>query len=310
MARRREDPARQSAKTVNGGGYMNRVLGMLIGGIFLMGTGVALFAAPPGPGKKFDCSQGGTSSCATDDAGCVPDTPAHAKCAAGIVKAFAKAIGCIGKCHCKQATALATSKTFVEEPCEGHNPPKNNGCQDKFDAAISKLNASGNCSASQITLAGIGENIAFASKQQNSSSLDALNGGSFCDSTSGAMIMASDSDDAGFVPTAAFLKCECGVAKNRTRLAAAVPKVHTAMATAFFKGKDYTEELFEGTNAGKGALDKYNKTRDKLLASGGCPSCLDQAHQDSLAAGDTATLDGLNVLVYPCPPPTTTTTVP
>ena len=31
-------------------------------------------ATPPGPNQPFDCSGGGTSSCATDDTGCVPDT--------------------------------------------------------------------------------------------------------------------------------------------------------------------------------------------------------------------------------------------
>ena len=32
-------------------------------------------AAPPGPGQRFDCSQGGSGvSCASDDTGCVPQT--------------------------------------------------------------------------------------------------------------------------------------------------------------------------------------------------------------------------------------------
>ncbi|TMA71603.1 MAG: hypothetical protein E6J77_26010, partial [Deltaproteobacteria bacterium] len=72
----------------------------------------AVAADPPGPGKHFDCSNGGTTSCASDDTGCVPgskDNPSAAnvaatlKCADAIAKAFAKAIGAVTKCHKKQA---------------------------------------------------------------------------------------------------------------------------------------------------------------------------------------------------------------
>src|SRR3989442_597974 len=72
----------------------------------------AVAADPPGPGKRFDCSNGGTTSCASDDTGCVPgrkDNPSAAnvaatlKCADAIAKAFAKAIGSVTKCHKKQA---------------------------------------------------------------------------------------------------------------------------------------------------------------------------------------------------------------
>jgi len=41
----------------------------------------AVAADPPGPGKHFDCSNGGTTSCASDDTGCVPgskDNPSAA----------------------------------------------------------------------------------------------------------------------------------------------------------------------------------------------------------------------------------------
>ena len=59
-------------------------------GTFLFTT-VAL-ATPPGSGQHFDCSDGGTSSCATDDTGCVPDSKDHLKCSDSLSKAFATAI--------------------------------------------------------------------------------------------------------------------------------------------------------------------------------------------------------------------------
>ena len=152
-------------------------------------------------------------------------------------------------------------------------------------------------------MAGAAENIAFASQQQSNTSLDALNGSTFCDSTSGSMIMTSDSDDAGWVPAnKGILKCETSVGKNRVKLGGGVLKCHSKMASAFFKAKDFDEEGCETTNTGgSGAFDKYTKTATKL-AGGACLTvpCQSLANQTAEGTSDTNTLDGLNGLVYPC----------
>ena len=81
---------------------MNRVFVLAIGCVFLS-AGVGM-ATPPGAGQPFDCSDGGDTSCATDDTGCVSETSAQLKCSSAIGKAFAKAWGHAAKCHIKQAT--------------------------------------------------------------------------------------------------------------------------------------------------------------------------------------------------------------
>ena len=237
-----------------------------------------------------------------DDSGCVPDTKNHEKCSAAVVKNFDKAIQCVIKCHCKQASALLAGKTFVEETCEGNNPPKNNGCKDKLDAALAKLNAAGICSSTQQTGAAVEESTLFAAKT-NSLSLDAQNGGTFCDSTSGSMIMTSDPDDAGWVPANKdVLKCECTVGKNLGKLVHAALICHVKLAHAFANGKAFDEEACEESNAkGNAALQKYNHARDVILGKGVCPPCLDQAHQDTLSAGALGQVDAANAIAYPCP---------
>src|SRR5258705_11305728 len=81
-------------------GLMRHVLILVLGGVLVVAR-VGL-AAPPGPGQHFDCSDGGTSSCATDDTGCVSNTVSHLKCSSKIAKAFAKAVANVIKCHVKQ----------------------------------------------------------------------------------------------------------------------------------------------------------------------------------------------------------------
>src|SRR5258707_14298695 len=83
-------------------------------------------AAPPAPGQHFDCTDGGTSSCATDDTGCVSNTVSHLKCSSKIGKALAKAVASVIKCHVKQVQmrfqgASITGAGTSEENCE-ENP--------------------------------------------------------------------------------------------------------------------------------------------------------------------------------------------
>ncbi len=257
-------------------------------------------ATPPAPGQPFDCSGGGTSSCATDDAGCVSDTAAHLKCASGIGKAFAKAIASVIKCHAGQATmrfkgASVNGAGNSEENCE-NNP--GNSAQGKLDVALSKLASSSLCDPAQLTNAGLEEAVLFGS---GSMSLDGQNDQVYCDSTSGAMLIGDD--DAGWVPnSAAGLKCAVTVGKMVSKLAAFAIKCHDKMNHAFFKGLDFDEESCEETNTSHvGALDKYNQARDKLAALGICPSCLNSPALNNLSTSVLLQIDAGNTVATPCP---------
>jgi len=291
---------------------MKGILGVAIGGIFLLGVGGAFAQTTTttvprcfnGGDSSMGCSGGCASdspTCASDDPGCVPDTKDHLKCSDATVKAFQKAIACVAKCHCKQASALLAGKPFNEEACEGHNPPANKACQDKLDAALAKVAPI--CSAQQTTFAHAEESVLFAPKSQPAS-FDGQNGGVYCDSTSGSMIMTSDPDDGGFVPASKdMLKCECTVGKNLAKLAVAALKCHIKLADAFFKGKPYDEEACEEVDPAKGkaAHQRYTQAETVILSKGICPPCLDQAHQDALGAGVIAQVEAGNALAYPCP---------
>ena len=294
---------------------MKRLLRLGTAGIFLLGAGGAFAQTTttttvPGPGQCFNggdpnnsCSGGcGSSSptCAADDPGCVPNTKDHLKCSDAIVKGFQKAIGCVSKCHCKQAANLLAGKPFNEETCEGHNPPKNNACEDKLDGAFTKVTPL--CSSTQLTLAHAEESALFAPKNV-APSFDAQNGNVFCDSTSGAMIMTSDPDDAGWVPNSKdMLKCECTVAKNLSKLAVDALRCHIKLADAFFKGKPNDENSCEEVDPAKGkaALQKFTQAETVILGKNICPPCLDKPHQAALGAGVLAQVEAGNSLAYPC----------
>src|SRR5690348_14428628 len=96
----------------------------LVGLAFVLSSAVAL-AAPPLPGQRFDCSQGGSGlPCASDDTGCVPqskDVPsggvvATLKCGDGLAKAFEKATAAVVKCHDKMADAAVGGSPVDDEP--------------------------------------------------------------------------------------------------------------------------------------------------------------------------------------------------
>jgi hypothetical protein len=278
-----------------------RVLAIAIGALLVVGGGAAR-ATPPAPGQPFDCTGGGDSSCATDDTGCVSDTANHEKCSSAIGKAFAKAIGTVIKCHAKQADARfkgtdAGTADTAEETCEQSGPA---GAKTKLDKALAKEASLNICDPTQLTNASVEEAVLFGN---SSMSLDGQNVNTYCDSTSGAMLIGGD--DTGFVAhTQANLKCEDTVGKNISKLVAAVIKCHDKMNLAFFKGKDFDEESCEGTNAVShaGARDKFNQARDKLVALNICPTCLDGAHQDVLADSATSQIDAAGSIGYPCFP--------
>jgi hypothetical protein len=274
---------------------MKETLLIAIGGI-LLGASVGL-ATPPGQGQHFDCSDGGDTSCAADDAGCVSNNVSNLKCSRAIGKAFAKAVRGVIKCHMKQAEmrfkgASITGAGQSEENCE-ENPGKS--AKGKLDATLAKLSF---CDPVLLANAATEEAVLFGADPDLS--LDGQNGDIFCDSTSGALI--GDDDTGSVAATADILKCELTVAKNVSRLVAFAAKCHDKMDLSFFKGADFNEEICEETDpvSHRGGLDKYNQQRDKLITLGICPQCLNGAAMDALAANVLAQVDAANGLIYAC----------
>src|SRR5262245_8449563 len=277
---------------------MKRILGLAIGGV-LLAAGVAR-AIPPGPGQHFDCSDGGDTSCAVDDPGCVSNlSKGHLACSTKIGRALGRAVVSTIVCHNKQAEmrfkgASETGAGNSEENCE-ENP--GNSAKGKLDKVLAGLADAGFCDPAQLAGAAAEEAVLFGA---GPASLDGQNGNVFCDSSSGAFI---GDDDSGFVPaTAEIFKCEVGVAKAVARLVLTGVKCHDKMNRSFFKGVDFDEEVCEEHDPVRfrGGLDKFNQARDKLLAAGICPPCLDGAGMDAIAASVISQLDAANGLVYPC----------
>jgi hypothetical protein len=204
-------------------------------------------------------------------------------------------VGAAAKCHCKQATGLVRLVPYDEEACEQK-------AKAKFDSALAK--ASFLCPSSQIAAVTALRDTLLAD-QTDAGSLDAQNGDLFCDSTSGALIAASDPDDAGWVPSdTSVLKCECAVGTNLGKLVAAVVKCHLKLATKLFKGGFLDDEACEALDpiTHRSALEKYTVAAAKtLLHDPSCPACLDQAQQDALGSGAVSYWDATNALIFPCP---------
>jgi hypothetical protein len=276
---------------------MNKVVVSAIGGIFFT-AGVAL-ATPPGPGQHFDCTDGGDTSCADDDTGCVSDTFAHLQCSKMIGQAFAKARVKGMKCHIKQAEmrfkgASVEGAGSSEENCERN---EGNSAKSKLDERLADVAAGGTCAQVQLDNAALEEEEIFGAGPD---SLDAKNVSIFCDSSSGVAI---GDDDTGWVAaTEDMLKCEITVAKSLSRLVKSGIKCHERMNSKFFNGRDFNEEICEMTDpvSTKGALAKFNKVRDRLALLGICPPCLDSTTLDALAAEAINELDTENELTYPC----------
>jgi hypothetical protein len=254
-------------------------------------------AAPPAPGQHFDCGDGGTSSCAADDTGCVSNTLNHLKCSSKIAKLLGKAVSTVIVCHVKQAGmrfkgSSANGAGMSEENCED-NP--GNSAKGKLDAGLSGLASSGLCDPSQLTGAAGEEAILFG---PGPLSLDAQNANVYCDSSSAALI---GDDDTGWVAVNAdMLKCEEAVGKALGKLAVSVIKCHDKMNASFFKAKDFDEEGCESDDPRLSALVKFDRIRDKLIAAGICPPCLNGAGQDAQATSVISQIDAGNAVAYPC----------
>jgi hypothetical protein len=281
----------------------------------------------PGDPNNLDCS--------ADDTGCVSNTKSHRICSDAIGKAFCQLVSCVIGCHKKQADARfkavdQDTADTAEDACEGSStsPDTEKSCGGKLNRTLNKLFAKGVCEPAQIANAGseravlIGEPAPIPSL-----SLDGQNGGVYCDSTGGADFIedldcaggsnngndcTTDADcpggkclreDTGWVPkTKNNLACEDTLGREIGKLVCCTIKCHAAMNAKFFAGKPYDEEACEesSTPAGKGCVDKFNKVRDKTIAKGLCPPCNDQNGWDGQNANAVGTVDGANVIAYPC----------
>ncbi|TMA77519.1 MAG: hypothetical protein E6J77_22480 [Deltaproteobacteria bacterium] len=263
---------------------MTRLVGLALGSMLVLTSAVAL-AAPPGPGQRFDCSQGGSGvSCASDDTGCVPqskDVPAGnvstLKCGDALGKAFGGAIRAVIKCHAKMADSVVKGAPVDDEACETTDPKS---AMNKLDAAILKVSAL--CTSTQLTLAAAQESTLFASKS-NPLSLDAQAGLVYCDGSTSIDPAGAGGDDAGTVDTLAAdksdrVKCADTTGSELGKLVATVIKCHIKLADSDFGGKDFDENLCEENDPvkGKSALQKYNaagaqppRARDEHPGPGG-----------------------------------------
>jgi hypothetical protein len=275
---------------------MNRVLGITIVGLGLLAaSGRPALAVPPGPGQHFDCSDGGDTSCALDDQGCVSNTKGHLKCSEKISKVLTKVVYMVTICHEKQVKSRLKGVSDVdagaaEELCEAH-------ARTTLDRTLEKLQNSGTCDPIQLSNAAASESTLL---DPGPDSLDAHNADYYCDATSGNPI---GDDDAGFVPVdAAALKCAASVARNVAKLILAAGKCHEKMNGYFFKGKNFDETACEENDPvkHKAAIDKYGKVRDKLVASAICPPCLDYAAQNDLANAALEGGDAQLLGTFPC----------
>lgn len=290
-------------------------------------TVLALTAAPTralGPGQPF----GG------DDTGCVPSNKNLATCSGTAVKAFAKLVGSVITCHIKQADIAfkvhnGGTGTFDEDACEDTDPVKS--AKAKFDAALTKLDGTGLCAGTPVIANAQALEAVLLADRTNPASLDAQNGGVYCDSASSAQIDPSG-DDAGFISNSKDnLKCADTVAKNVSKLIGSVIKCHMKAAATGLKSGAFDEEACEDADfcaanpatqchtdadcpAGdkckiKSAAGTYKVAAQKLVAKAICPGCLDQAGQTALGASAVGQLEAANGQLYFCATTTTSTSV-
>ena len=238
-----------------------------------------------------------------DDAGCVPDSRDHLKCAENLAKLFAKTIDAVTKCHRKQADALVKGDATAnsdEETCEESDPVHHASAKEKLEAAIGDIGAKGICSSTQLTGAMLEESALLGY-------LEAKDGDVYCDPTSGSMI---GDDDAGFVPNNHdALRCADAVGKGIGKLMGRVLRCHAKAPHSMFAGVSFSEEGCEETDADS-ALAKFDHLRDALASNGSCPACLDSAHLDTLASNGISFLDTANDLIFPCEANATAGTCP
>jgi hypothetical protein len=113
-----------------------------------------------------------------------------------------------------------------------------------------------------------------------------------------AVAPSSGAPTTGFVPPDKNTgKCEDGVAKNVSKLAACIRKCHIKAADSAFKNAVFDEEGCESVGP-KSCRGKYDATAVKLAALGTCPACLDATAQGNVVDLVTASLDSETGTAY------------
>jgi hypothetical protein len=228
--------------------------------------------------------------------GCTPAGIVADKCEGNVAKAFSKMIGAIIKCHIKQADAVFKSKAFDEEACEETDTLKS--AKAKFDKTITKLAAT--CAPALITSA---NNLRDA-LLSGPTSLDAQNGGFYCDSASGVQLDPSGNDTGWKPNTADNLKCADGAAKNLAKLVKDLLTCHRKKADGDFKAKFFDVNACEAKGKGK-----YDGRGGVLTGAGICPGCLDSTAQGVLRDVVALQLNAYDPQVFLCPTTTTSSSV-
>jgi hypothetical protein len=226
-----------------------------------------------------------------DDTGCLPDTHAHYRCQREVGRAAIRLIQSVLACHVRQASAAFRDDRFDEERCEDR-------ARDQFDHRVEDVVDGGECFPGTADRAAELRDVLTEDPQD---SLDARNGGIYCDSASGALIDSASGamvgDDRGFVPNSrSNLRCANEVAGELADLARDVIRCHIETADRHEDGKDFDEEGCEDA-----ARHKFDSEIDETLDQAKCPDCLDKDHQQQLGDSLIALLDEKNELIFPCP---------
>lgn len=211
-----------------------------------------------------------------DDGGFVPPDGNSKRCeerVLGQALGKGKLFSCLTKCHVKAASVALKSGTFDDTACEL-------GCIAKYDA----VGYPGACPA---CLDGTGRH---AIALQIEAYIDAAMGDVYCAGTT-----AFGDDDGGFIaPDKSTDKCEGKAAQNVIKFVAGCVRLcHFKAVRHALRNEPSDDEACEGD-----CLAKYDTVRDKFLAKGICPPCLDATAQHGLATDAEAFVDGLNGAIY------------
>ena len=100
------------------------------------------------------------------------------------------------------------------------------------------------------------------------------------------------SEDGGFLPPDKLTaSCENAIEKAIAKAITCVAKCHQARASGKLADENAEETCETSIANPKSCKSRYNKTRDKQINSGRCPSCLNQTAMDQLFAQSEAYVD-------------------
>ena len=107
-------------------------------------------------------------------------------------------------------------------------------------------------------------------------------------------------DDDGFIPPdKTSASCENALAKALAKTVVCISKCHQARAAGKITDETGEDNCESNVDNAASCKSKYNKTRDKLVAAGTCPACLDQVAMDQIFAQGEAFIDSsVNGQIY------------